>query len=469
MKTYPIIAVLVAPALAACASPAARRGYADVEATAGGRLTAPLRLQQPRDSLAVQERTKALLTGGPLTAEGAVELALLNSPALGAQTAEIAVARAELAQGSIIDNPRLHYSLRQGSGQRGYEFSATMNFMDLVSLPLKRRLAGGRYEQARLRVSQEVLDLAAEVKADFYEAQAAAKRAALSRVAYESFQAQAELVDRQRKAGNISALDHARETAAAEQSAVELAHAEAEADQARERLAAAMGAQDLAPFTVAPEAAQPPASEPPLDKLEQAALAQRWDLDAARREPAILKEELLLDRLNLFGPVTAGYDAEKGLGEPRGGGPTVEFGVPLFDRRQASSARLTAERTRSELTLASLEAEIRLEVRVARSQLAAARLSAERYRTSLIPLTQRVAEETLRNYDFMLLGVYDVLRARREQFQAQREYADSLRDYWTAWARLERAVGGKVPPELAAVPSQPQQDQAAPQQKGDTP
>ncbi len=445
-------------ALTSCASPAPKKAYADVEKTAGERLSPAPRLGGPAGELAVQERTKTLLSDGPLTADKAVELALLNNPSLGAGAQEIAAARAELAQGGILENPRFHYGVRKGGGTTGYEWSAMMNFMDLVALPLRRRLASGRYEQARLRVSQEVLSLASDVKTSFYAAQASLRRASLRRTAYDSFEAAAELLDRQRRAGNINALDHAREKAAAEQAGVELARAEAEAEQARERLAALMGAQDMASWTLDDAAPASLPVEPPLDKLEEAALRQRWDLDAARREPGILKQALNLERLGLFGAVSAGVDAEKGLDDDkRGIGPAIEFSVPLFDRRQASSARLKAEMRRSVYTVAALESHIRLEVRLARSELSAARKAAERYKAGLVPLTRRVAAETLKHYNFMLLGVYDVLRTRREEFEAQREYVDSLRDYWTAWAELERALGGKIPPELAAAPAAPQE------------
>ncbi len=452
---YTLVAIGAALGIAGCASPASQRAYADVEKTAGERLSTPLHLGGASGDLAVKERTKSLLTSGPLTAEKAVELALLNNPSLAARSQQIAVARAELAQAGIIENPRFHYSLRKSGDETGYDWSATMNFMDLVVLPLRRSLGASRYEQERLRVSQDVLGLAAEVKASFYTAQAAEQRTSLRRTAYESFEAASELLDRQRKAGNINELEHAREKAMSEQAGVELDRSIAEAEQARERLAALMGVQDMSPWTFDGAFSAPAADEPSLAKLEETALRQRWDLEAARRDPDILKQALTVNRLGLFGPITAGVDAEKGIGEPRGIGPTVEFSVPLFDRQQASSARLKAEMRRSVFTVAALESEVRLQVRLARSSLAAARKAAERYRTALVPLNRRVAAETLKHYNFMLLGVYDVLRTRREEFQAQSDYIDSLRDYWTAWSELERALGGQIPAELAGQPSVP--------------
>ena len=452
------VAGLAALALTSCASPSPKKAYADVEKTARERLSVQLRLGGAKGDLAVKERTKALLTQGPLTADKAVELTLLNNPSLGAGAQEIAVARAELAQAGILENPRLHYGLRRsGDGATGYEWSAVMNFMDLVVLPLRRKAGAGRYEQARLRVSHEVLSLAAEVKSAFYAAQAARRHLALSRTAYESFEAAAELLDRQRAAGNINALSHAREKAEVERAAVELARAEAEAEQASERLSALMGVQDMAPWTPEDRSADPFPTEPPLAQLEAAALRLRWDLDAARKEPGILKREISINRLGLFGAIELGVDAEKDYDGVKGLGPSIDFRLPLFDRRQGSGARLKAELRRSALTVEALENQVRLEVRVARSRLGAARKAAERYKAALVPLSRRVAAETLKQYNFMLLGVYDVLRTRRDEFEAQGEYIDALRDYWSAWAELELALGGKIPQELTSAPADQQE------------
>jgi len=49
----------------------------------------------------------------------------------------------------------------------------------------------------------------------------------------------------------------------------------------------------------------------------------------------------------------------------------------------------------------------------------------------------------------MLLGVFQLLLARREQIDAYRDYLDSVRDYWIARADLERAAGGSLTAPLA--------------------
>ena len=54
-------------------------------------------------------------------------------------------------------------------------------------------------------------------------------------------------------------------------------------------------------------------------------------------------------------------------------------------------------------------------------------------------------------YNGMFVGVFQLLQARRDQIDAAREYIEALRDYWTARANLERAVGGRLPAPVPGV------------------
>jgi len=64
-------------------------------------------------------------------------------------------------------------------------------------------------------------------------------------------------------------------------------------------------------------------------------------------------------------------------------------------------------------------------------------------RTVLLPLRERVVQHAQLRYNAMLLGVFQLLVARREQIDAYRDYLDSVRDYWIARADLERAAAGR--------------------------
>ncbi|MGB7159577.1 MAG: TolC family protein, partial [Tepidisphaeraceae bacterium] len=78
----------------------------------------------------------------------------------------------------------------------------------------------------------------------------------------------------------------------------------------------------------------------------------------------------------------------------------------------------------------------------------------ERLRDVILPLRQRVLDETLLQYNAMHVGIFDLLRAKQEQVHAGAEYVDALRDYWTARSKLTQAAGGKLP-AASGVATQP--------------
>ena len=70
------------------------------------------------------------------------------------------------------------------------------------------------------------------------------------------------------------------------------------------------------------------------------------------------------------------------------------------------------------------------------------------------------------NYNYMLKGVYQLLEVRKLEIEATHDYVRALQDYWTAYADLERAVGGKLPENtsstMEASGSMPQNSQQPP-------
>ena len=121
----------------------------------------------------------------------------------------------------------------------------------------------------------------------------------------------------------------------------------------------------------------------------------------------------------------------------------------------ASIARLEAEQRRAQRQLEQLAIEIRSEVRLARDRLIGSRALVETHEGTLLPKRREVLEQTLLHYNMMLLGVYDLLLARREETEAGQAATAARRDYWIARVRLERAVGGELADLAAPVVAPP--------------
>ena len=77
----------------------------------------------------------------PLTADRAVQVALLNNRELQARFEEIGIAQAEVIQAGLLTNPNFSASFRfPNSSPSGtnIEYSIAQNFLELIMLPLRQ-------------------------------------------------------------------------------------------------------------------------------------------------------------------------------------------------------------------------------------------------------------------------------------------------------------------------------------------
>src|SRR5262249_24205298 len=78
------------------------------------------------------------------------------------------------------------------------------------------------------------------------------------------------------------------------------------------------------------------------------------------------------------------------------------------------------------------------------SRVLTARGVVEEYAKVVVPLRENVVRFSQEQYDAMLLGVYQLIAAKQNEYEAYREYIEALRDYWIARSDLDRAVGARV-------------------------
>jgi outer membrane protein, heavy metal efflux system len=411
---------------------------------------------------AVSAKVRAMLAG-ELTRAEAVQIALINNRSLQATYEDLRIAQADVVQAGLLRNPtfsgNLGFETNAASGSLSYGLGVELDFLDLLMIPAKKRFAGAAFEAAKLRVGNEVLSLARDVRVAFYTLQATQQIAAMRRTILETSEASVDLARRQHEAGNISDLDLANEEGLYEQVQLEVARGEADILGAREHMNRLMGlwGEDTR-WTIALKLPDLPSDEPPLEHLESLAIAQRLDVGAARHEAQASSYALAMAKnWRFLGGANVGASLEH---DPEGrttAGPTASLELPIFDQKQAAIARLEAELQKSKLRLAALAVEARSEVREGRGRLLYARAVVARYRTAIIPIRERIVALSQRYYDAMLLGVYQLLLAKQNEVNAYREYIEAVRDYWIACSDLERAVGGRLTPPApsGASPSKP--------------
>ncbi|MBN9161820.1 MAG: TolC family protein, partial [Myxococcales bacterium] len=333
--------------------------------------------------------------------------------------------------------------------------SVEQNFLDIVTMPMRKRVAATELEATKLEVADHVLETAAEVREAFYSAQAAEQVVAMRRLVEEAAKTSAELATRQHEAGNMSDLALNNELGLSAQTTLDRKRAEGEAAVLREKLNKAMGTWGpRTAWKLGPKLPELPKDEASLERLESVAVEQRLDVGAARRNLQALSYALSMAKTTRWtGTVSVAVQAGRLRHNKRiAFGPSVALEIPLFDQRQAQVSKLEAYERQAENELHALAIDVRADVRSSRSRMLTARGVVEDYGKVIVPLRENVVRYSQEQYDAMLLGVYQLIQAKQSEFEAYREYIEALRDYWVARSDLERAIGGRLA-AAAASPS----------------
>ena len=403
-----------------------------------------------------------------LTAESAVAIALLNNRALQAEFEELGISQADLAQAARLRNPSFSGFWRLPTHSPtvvNAEQQVTQDFLDLLTLPARKKIAAQNLEQTRLLVAGDVLKTAAEAKSAFYTVQARQQLLGRLEAIMEVNEAGADLATRQRKAGNITALELANQAAVFQQSRLEAGRTSAQLSLDRERLNDVLGLWGPeTEWKVAGELPPLPMQEIPLEHLETQAVQQRLDLAAARAQVQSIEASLRLKKSVRWLPAASlGVNAEHDLDHSWVVGPTLDLELPIFDQGQPAIARLAAQYRQAQRRLEASAIQIRAEVRRTRSTLMATRDFVEFYRKIYLPQRIRIVNETLIQYNAMQEGPLALVAAKERELSAEREYIEGWRDYWIARAELERVVGGKFSSSESSHAASPSNNPAIPQ------
>jgi outer membrane protein, heavy metal efflux system len=432
-----------------CASVSPKGSFEDVSALVAARGGARIHWDQgtPADEQ-VKARVDGLLNG-TLTPEGAVEVALLRNQGLVATYEELGIAQADLVQAGLLRNPSFGTRVRFPSSNAAtdIEFSVAQDFLGLFTLPLRKRVAAAQMDATKARVGSAVMQLTAQVRQAVVSLQASQATVEVRKLVLEAQSAAAELRNRQRAAGNVGDLDVIQEQAFFEQGKLDLSRAELQAVEQREQVNRLLGlwGQGSASWKVESRLPDVPGQDPSLEHVESLAIGRRLDLLAARADSRALEEAASLAGLSRFLPaLQVGVSTERDAEGTRVTGPDLSIELPIFDQGQARAARTLAAVRQARAREAELAVNIRSEVRSLRNRLIATHQSAEHYRKVLLPLREQAVKESQLRYNAMLLGVFQLLQARREQIEAYRDYLDTVRDYWITRAELERATGGSL-------------------------
>jgi outer membrane protein TolC len=433
--------------LAGCASLSDDARFSTVEQAVKERTGADTKwLRSDDDAGSVRSRIRELLAN-PLGPTEAVQVALLNNPGLQASYAEVGIAEADLVQASRWSGPKLSIGRMRRGGESEIERGVFFDVLGLLAIPLSTKASERRLESVQDRAAAEALRVALDTRKAWFQAVAAQETAKYMAQVKEAAETSADLARRMAAAGNFPRLTQAREQAFYAEATTQLAHARHNATATRERLSRLMGlwGEDLA-YRLPDRLPELPKEAREGGDLEAQAIAQRLDVQGARREAESVAQSLGLTKVTRFVSLLEfGVTDKKETGEEKWKGWELEVGIPLFDFGGARVARAERQYMQSVNRAVELAVQARSEVRETYSAYRTAFDVAKHYRDEIVPLRRQISEEVLLRYNGMLSSVFELLADSRAQVAAVNGYLEAQRDFWLAESDLQMALTGRSP------------------------
>ena len=442
-------AILACALVAACQTFSPDAGMDVVAGVAGAAMNKDvIAIRSEADAQAARAVVGKLL-GRALTADAAVQVALLNNRGLQASYNQLAFAEAEMVGETRLPNPSISLRRISGSAEIEIERRIVADVLALATLPARSEIALLRFRQAQLAAALATLRVAADARRAYYRTVAAREVAGVLAQAHSSAQTASELARRLGETGAMNKLDQAREQVFAAEIAGQLAAVRQRADNEREALIRILGlsGDDLA-FKLPDALPALPRRVRTRTVIETDAVHRRVDLQIARLElDALAKSFGLTQATRFINVLDAGY-ADKIIQDKQTGerihdrGFEVELQVPLFDFGEVRVREAEAQYMRAVNRLAELAVNVRSQARQAYKVYRSSYDIASHYERRVMPLRKTISDETQLRYGAMQIDEFALLAEARQRIASTITAVEARRDFWLATTDLMAAVVG---------------------------
>lgn len=410
---------------------------------------------QEREALNI--RAKDLLLK-PLSQNEAVQLALINSPAVQMLIAQNWSQAAFAAQAGRMSNPYFAFERMVTSPEIEFNRWFIFGLLDLITLPQRKGIADKRIEQAEIRLTTEVIDQVTLVRQSWVRAVGAEQSLKYADQVFRSAEVSAELARRMEAVGNLNKITRARQQAFYADSATQFANAKQVAVSRREELVRALGLSEAqsAELKLPDRLPDLPKQPPNTEWIAQQASAERLDIRLAAATLEASAKAQGLNNITSFTDIEIGvnrgtkFNSSTGESTPKQG-YEISIRLPIFDWGDMSRDAMNAQ------TLAAfnaLEGVTRNASSNLRETYSAYRTSydiSQHYRKEVIPVRKVIAEESQLRYNGMIIGVFELLADSRDQVSAVIAAINAQQQFWLSDAALQSSLIGR--PTALQVPS----------------
>lgn len=383
-----------------------------------------------------------------LTSDFAVQIALLNNLNLQAIYESLGIAKAQLAQAGLLKNPIFSLSYRFSTKTNVtdlIDMSLIQNFLEILLIPLKKRMAQAELEATQAMVITQILDVIAETKIAFYSLQASESIWNLKNQILFATQLSYEAAQKLFDAGNITDLEVSMKRSLYEQEKLEVASWEITVLEARERLNILMGLWGhQIDWKITCELPVIPERVDDYSHIENNAIANSIDLKVSYKELLTTAAGFGIDTSKLVFPqLDVGVSSERDDGVWYVG-PAFNIAIPLFDFGVANSAKAQAKILQQWNQFTYLAIDIRSKARSSRFTMLNAFRQCQYLEKVIVPLAKQITHSTLLQHNAMQLGIFHLLSAKQNEIRKEIQHIQMQQDYLISKVILQTLLQGHV-------------------------
>ena len=445
-------------------------GFANVkaESAAATRGKQTVWIQNQKQASEVAARVHALVHHKTISADTAVQVALLNNRGLQAAYAGLGMSAAEAWQQTMLENPKVSIGLL-GIGApelgllRAIEGMIATNIRALATQKRRVDIADAEFRKAQTVAVNDTLRLATQTRRAWINAVSAFETVAYLNQAKASADAASELAQKLGESGALPKAGQAREHAFYAELAGQMAEARLSAQLAKEELTRLMGLWGSeADYFVPDRLPSLPKATLRKDRIEAEALRNRVDLRIAKLEvEAVAKRHGLTDAtryvtdlelisgVEIEREIDTEYELEAGKLKERKTRKTVvtpqlelEFVIPIFDKGEARMRKAELAYMQAANLLAEKAVNIRSEARSAYVAYRSTHDIARHYRNAVVPLRKAIEEQSLLTYNGMITNTFELLADSRAKTSTLLLAVNAKKQFWLADANLAAAIYG---------------------------
>jgi len=405
---------------------------------------------------------------GVLSPGEAIQRALYHNFSLVTQSESLAVARANLVQAGLFENPSLgqsgafYFPISSGTGpETAFDIEISEAINGFFTRPHKIAIARAQEVQAGIDVANQAFALAQQVQSQYDQLAYIARDGALQRQIADTYKQAVDEARAQLKVGLVTRADFNRAVIAYEDSLRQAHHYDTQYEGAARQMNWLMGVQTAPQWQLPKSINDAPkviASLPLTGRVEELAGKYRLDLLRADFDRQIAAASVKLAHWGLVPQTTLGADFARDNNGKWTGGPNFNLALPLFDPGIVALWLARYQQEQTQRTYLTLQGQVKQDVRSALNGLQIAAEDVIFYRDVTIPQEQENVKLAQLSFKLGNSQFDDLLNSIREYVGVLQNYEDAIHAYHQALITLETATGlsfTRIERESAGAASRP--------------